>query len=244
MSCTRTEIVAQAQSWLGCKESDGSHKAIIDVYNSHIPKARGYTLKYTDAWCSGFVSACAIACGATDIIPTEVGCEKHTLLFKKMGIWVEDDSYVPAPGDIIFYNWGDSGSGDTIGSADHVGIVEQVAGNAITVIEGNYGNAVKRRTLKVNGRYIRGYGVPAYAAGETPVTVELPVLKKGDKGQSVKPLQRLLHSMEYPLGDNPIDGSFGPKTRSALMAYQKKKGLSQTGQTDAPTWRVLLEVAS
>ena len=53
-------IVAQAQTWLGCKESDGSHKKIIDVYNSHKPLARGYAVKYTDAWCATFVSACAI----------------------------------------------------------------------------------------------------------------------------------------------------------------------------------------
>lgn len=241
MSCTRSQIVTQAQSWIGCREADGSHRKIIDVYNSHTPKARGYTLKYTDAWCSGFVSACAIACGATDIIPTEVGCEKHTVLFKNMGIWVEEDSYVPTPGDIIFYNWDDSGKGDTTGSADHVGIVETVDGNDMTVIEGNYSNSVKRRTLQVDGRYIRGYGVPNYRA-ET--LVALPCLGKGAKGENVKPLQRLLHSMGYELGDNPIDGSFGPKTRCALLAYQKNKGLSQTGQTDTPTWQALLEVAS
>ena len=123
MGCTRTQIVAQAKSWLGCRESDGSHKKIIDVYNSHTPKARGYTLKYSDAWCSGFASACAIACNATDIIPTEVGCGYHILGFQKMGIWVEDDGYVPAPGDFIFYDWEDSGSGDNQGGANHVGIV-------------------------------------------------------------------------------------------------------------------------
>lgn len=162
MSCKRSEIVAQARKWAGLREVDGSFKVIIDTYNSHKPLARGYKLKYTDEWCSGFASAVAIACNATDIIPTEVGCGKHIDLFKKMGIWVEADSYVPRPADYIFYDWQDSGSGDNQGGADHVGIVEKVENGRITVIEGNYAGGVNRRVIKVDGKYIRGYGVPKY----------------------------------------------------------------------------------
>ncbi len=191
MSCTRNQIVSQAQSWLGCKESNGSHKKIIDVYNSHKPRARGYKLKYTDSWCSGFASACAIACNATDIIPTEVGCGKHIALFQKKGVWVENDAYIPLPGDYIFYDWDDSGKGDNKGGSDHVGIVEKVEDGKITVIEGNYSNRVKRRTLKVNGKYIRGFGVPKYdpeptevpdepKVEKTPAEPVAPAIKKGD----------------------------------------------------------------
>lgn len=157
-----SSVVKQAQAWVGCKEADGTHRQIIDVYNSHKPLARGYKVTYSDAWCSTFVSAVAIKLGYTDIIPTECGCEKHTVLFKNKGIWIEDENRVPNPGDIIFYDWNDNGVGDNQGSADHVGIVEKVSGNTITVIEGNYNNAVARRNLEVNGRYIRGYGVPKY----------------------------------------------------------------------------------
>ncbi len=162
MSCTRTQILSQARAWLGSKESDGSHKKIIDTYNAHIPRARGYILKYDDAWCSGFVSACAIACGATDIIPTEVGVGKHIELFKKLGIWVEADDYVPTPGDIIVYYWKDNGNGDCKSGASHIGFVEAVADGMQTVIEGNYSNSVKRRSIAVNGRYIRGFACPNY----------------------------------------------------------------------------------
>ena len=66
----RQSVVRIAQGWLGCKESNGSHKKIIDLYNSHKPLARGYPVKYTDAWCSTFASAVAIKAGLTDIIPT------------------------------------------------------------------------------------------------------------------------------------------------------------------------------
>ena len=170
----RAKVVSIAQSYIGCKESDGSHKKIIDLYNSHKPLARGYAVKYTDAWCSTFASAVAIAAGLTGIIPTECGCEKHIALFKALGSWQENDAYVPAPGDYIFYDWNDSGVGDCTGAADHVGIVEKVSGQTITVIEGNYSNAVKRRTLAVNGRYIRGYGVPKYGSGTASAAPAAP----------------------------------------------------------------------
>lgn len=100
-------------------------------------------------------------------------------LFQKLGEWDENDARVPKPGDIIFYDWQDSGSGDNAGTPDHVGIVEKVSGNTITVIEGNKSDAVGRRTIKVNGRYIRGYGIPKYekasqtaAAPVSGITVE------------------------------------------------------------------------
>lgn len=52
-------LIAQARSWIGCRESDGSHRKIIDIYNSHRPLARGYAVKYTDAWCAAFVEEVA-----------------------------------------------------------------------------------------------------------------------------------------------------------------------------------------
>lgn len=163
----RQKVVEIAKSYYGCKESDGSHRKIVDLYNSHKPLARGVALKYTDAWCAGFASAVAIQAGLTDIIPTEVGCGKFTELFKKIGRWVENDAYVPSAGDYIFYDWEDGANyqtADNTGAPDHVGIVCEVNGTTITVIEGNKNNAVGYRKLAVNGRYIRGYGVPDYAS--------------------------------------------------------------------------------
>lgn len=247
MSCTREKIVAQARSWIGCKESDGSHKKIIDVYNSHTPRARGYKLKYEDSWCAGFASACAIACGATDIIPTEVGCQKQIGLFQSKGIWVEDDAYVPQPGDYIFYDWQDTGAGDNKGNSDHVGIVEKVVDGVITVIEGNYSNSVKRRTLKVNGKYIRGYGVPKYdseapAKADAVCNVSLKELSDGSKGNAVKALQILLIGYGYSCGKCGVDGDFGGDTASAVKNYKKANGLTADSIVDHNTWAKLLGV--
>lgn len=174
-----SEVVKQAQAWLGCKESNGTHKPIIDVYNSHKPLARGYKVKYTDEWCATFVSAVAVKLGYTDIIPTECSCSKMIELLKKIDSWVEIDSVTPKAGWIIMYDWEDNGVGENQGMPNHVGIVEKVVGDTITVIEGNYNEAVKRRTLKVNGKYIRGYGSPKYDL-EQGVIEEPNVTKKPD----------------------------------------------------------------
>ena len=184
MSCTREQIVAQMQAWIGLKESNGSFKKIIDLYNSHTPRARGYKLKYTDHWCAGGLSAAFIACGAEDIFPLEVGCGKMRDKAKKMGIWVEADDYEPLPGDVIVYNWNAKKTGDTKTGASHVGLVESCKDGKIKTIECNYSKSVKRRTIKVNDYRIRGFITPKY--DET--TDVMPELDPGEvkKGDTVK----------------------------------------------------------
>lgn len=257
MSKYASKVVEQALAWLGKNEADGSHKEIIDVYNSHRPLARGYAVKYTDAWCATFVSAVAVKLGYTNIIPTECSCPKMIQLLKNIGAWVENDAYVPKGGDILFYDWEDSGIGDNQGGTDHVGIVEKVDGDNIIIIEGNYSNSVKRRSIKVNGRYIRGYGVPKYdtepvvskpvvdkpTATKTEVcTVEVKVLRKGASGENVKALQILLIGRGYSCGSYGADGSFGAATDKAVRAFQKDKGLSVDGICGPKTWNKLLGV--
>lgn len=169
MGTTVQKVLEVARSWIGRNEADGSHKYIIDLYNSVKPLPRGYAVKYTDHWCSTFVSAVAIKAGATDIIPRECGCEKQIELCKNLGIWIEDGNITPRAGDIIFYNWDDNTQPNT-GYADHVGIVESVGGYTITVIEGNMNERVGRRNIRVGHGNIRGYARPRYSnSGSAPV---------------------------------------------------------------------------
>lgn len=189
------EVIKQAQAWVGRCESNGTHRAIIDVYNSHSPLPRGYRVKYTDEWCATFVSAVAMRLGYTDIIPPECSCQRMIDGFKRIGVWAENENRTPKPGDIIFYDWQDNGKGDNSGWADHVGIVEKIVDNQITVIEGNYDGAVKRRKIAVNGRYIRGYGVIKYdsqTAAKSAETVAKEVIagKWGNGADRKKRLEK------------------------------------------------------
>ena len=159
----RLEVVQTAQSWLGAKEEDGSHEPIIDLYNSHKPLARGYAVTYEDAWCAAFDSAVAIRLELTDIIPTECGCSPQIELFRQMDSWMEDDAYVPLPGDLIYYHWDCKELGDCTAGADHVGIVVGTKGPFIKVIEGNKDDDVSYRITMVDAPSIRGYGIPDYA---------------------------------------------------------------------------------
>lgn len=162
---SRSEVVKLATSWIGKKEADGSYKEIIDIYNSFnggFP--RGIRMKYEWSWCACTWSALAVALGYTDIMPIEISCGELIKRSKAMGCWLENDWYVPSPGDAILYDWDDNGAGDNTGWPDHVGIVDYINASAgyMTVIEGNYGDAVKKRTISINGKYIRGFITPKY----------------------------------------------------------------------------------
>ena len=246
-------------SYMGYNEADGSHKSIINMYNSIQPLPIGYRVSYTDAWCAAYVSAMAWKCKLTDIVFPECGCDRMIELYKKAGRWQENDGYKPQPGDVVFYDWGDSGKGDNTGSSDHVGVVVSTSGLTNKVVEGNISNKVGYRNLIADGKYIRGYGLPDFAkvagaassALDGPVTeagntggeceVDLPVLKKGITGNSVKALQYLLIANGCSVGRDGADGDFGNNTYSAVVKYQGKKGLTKDGIVGLATWSALLK---
>lgn len=250
----REKVVATAKAWIGCNEADGSHRQIVDVYNSHRPLARGYALKYTDAWCAGFVSAVAIKLGLTDIMPTEVGVGNMIDLYRRLGRWKEQDSYVPSPADVIMYAWGDSGAGDCASGASHVGIVVSCDGKTITVIEGNKNNAVGYREIAVNGRYIRGFGLPDYASKatethtpapaekEATINMELRMLKKGMSGNDVRAAMLLMKDKGYyPDAIPATDKLFGPKMDAGVRKMQAEHNLGVDGIIGKNSWTYLLK---
>lgn len=179
MSFDRNKIIEVMNMWVGASTGSNMHKNILNIYNSFRPLPRGYKMKTSDAWCAATVSAAAIACGYTDIIPPECSCTKMIELLKAKGEWEENDAFVPNVGDIIFYYWEDTGIGDCNQRASHVGFVESCDGKYITAIEGNYNNAVRKRKIAVNGRFIRGFGVPKYDDNTTDTT-RYYVAKRGD----------------------------------------------------------------
>lgn len=172
---SRQAVVDLVESWVGKKEADGSYKSIIDIYNSFTGKfPRNTKMEYGWAWCACTWSALAIALKYTPIMPIEISCFYLIEQAKKMGVWEENDARIPKLGEAVLYDWDDNGAGDNTGNPEHVGTVTYVnaASGYFVVTEGNYGNAVKKRTVSINGRYIRGFIAPKYdsdAAQSHPV---------------------------------------------------------------------------
>ena len=160
----RQSVAAAAQSYLGIREADGSHKQLMERYNTQDPLPRGYAVTETDSWCAVFGTVIAMEQELTAIIPPECSCQQQISLFVGSGSWIETDWYLPKPGDYIFYDWDYATRKDSRGWSDHVGIVVRTVGPVIQVIEGNKDDAVAYRYLFLNDPTIRGYGVPDYGS--------------------------------------------------------------------------------
>ena len=199
----RAKVVSIAKKDLGARQYSERHAQIIRDFNK-IPDM-GTWMSTDYAWCAASVSAWGYRAGLGDIFYPSASCNQMIAKYKKHGRWQEKDGYVPDIGDVIMYDWDDSGRGDNKGEADHVGIVINVANGYMTVIEGNKHNAVGTRTLAVNGRYIRGFCLPDYAS-------------KADKALPVtdyaKSLQVALNTA-YDL-NLKVDGYVGPLTKQAI----------------------------
>ena len=196
-------------AWEGAVRGDAVHKSIVDAYNSYLPHPRGHKLAYSDDYCAAMVSAAAILCGLTEVIPIECSCGEQMRWYQARGQWIEDDAHAPQIGEQVFYCWSDRK--DCTGAPNHTGIVTACDGQKITVFEGNKGKEHKcaYRIIPVNWWYICGFGVPKYRADKT-------VLVRGDKGAAVGKLQELLNACGYALD---VDNSFGPATQRAWGEY-------------------------
>lgn len=155
---TSQKVADTINAWVGATKGSAKHLDILEVYNNYRPLARGYKVQVKDAYCATTVSAAYIRAGIAKYTGTECGVEKYTIVAKKLGIWVENDAHTPKIGDACVYDWQDNGVGDCTGAGDHIGIVTKVSAGSFVVTEGNMsGGKVGKRTMAINGRYIRGF---------------------------------------------------------------------------------------
>ncbi len=216
------------------------------------------------AWCDCYVDWCFItaygyenalrllcqpegSCGA--------GCTFSLGYFRNKGQFHTSN---PQPGDQIFF--GNSSE------STHTGIVEKVENGMVYTIEGNTSDQVARHSYSLSDGSILGYGRPAYdsvTAGngpatvaepatsgqkEIPVTVTLPLLKKGAVSNAVKNAQTLLIQHGYSCGGRIVaghespDGEFGPTTEKAVKDFQDLRRLEADGEIGQDTWTALLTV--
>jgi peptidoglycan hydrolase-like protein with peptidoglycan-binding domain len=67
-----------------------------------------------------------------------------------------------------------------------------------------------------------------------------PLVKQADRAFPVRPLQQLLRARDHSVA---VDGIFGPRTKSAVQAFQRSKGLAPDGIVGPRTWpRLVVQV--
>lgn len=197
----RRKVVDIAKKDLGAKEYSERHEAIIRDFN-RIPGMGG--MKDSWPWCAATVSVWGWRAGLTDIYYPSASCNAMIQKYIDHGRWVEDDAYIPKPGDLIMYDWQALTHGDCKGEADHVGLITGIGSGNIYVIEGNRKNAVDTRIIPFDWRYIRGFCVPDFAS----------VADGKIERDWTKALQEALN-VSYGLR-LAVDGSAGPLTRQAI----------------------------
>ncbi len=78
---------------------------------------------------------------------------------------------------------------------------------------------------------------PRPAAAAPAATGGTPTLRQGARGGAVTSLQQALARAGFSPGS--VDGSFGPKTGAAVIAFQRARGLSADGVVGPKTWGAL-----
>lgn len=107
-------------------------------------------------------------------------------------------------------------------------------------------------TAEIKEAGLNGFLKPGSAPKPAPedevmVLRNLPNLKNGDRGDTVKAMQILLKGYGCNLGNwgpkgDGIDGIFGNDTEKAVRDFQTGNGLTATGVCDPDTWGKLLGV--
>ncbi|MBW4670035.1 MAG: peptidoglycan-binding protein [Cyanomargarita calcarea GSE-NOS-MK-12-04C] len=71
-------------------------------------------------------------------------------------------------------------------------------------------------------------------------TIALPLIRRGDQGQTVKIAQKILIVNGY-LGNESYDANFGQKTEQAVKNYQNNHNLAADGVVGMKTWEELIK---
>lgn len=224
MAKTATDVLAVARRNLGITETPmGSNKTPYAAAAGH---ANGYP------WCATFLVACFRA------QKIKLGNESAYTpsLYNSMAKVARADV---KPGDLMFMYF------PSKGRIAHVGIVEAVFPSYVITIEGNTDEAGGRTGGKVM-RKKRAYKDlsftrPEYAPPPPPKPAPKrrpadPVLRVGNTGQKVLDIQRALNKAGHRVA---MDAQFGPLTKKAVQAFQKKKGLVADGVVGPATWHAL-----
>lgn len=155
----KEKFIDKAQSYVGCTGYD------ICV--------REIGFNYVDHWCAYFVSLVMKKLGYVGkyIVPNPpkdvIGGAGDIPRYSDgvYGTWFRKGEKTPQAGDLFFLRYEDYPSKDQY-FCDHVGLIKNISGNAITTIEGNVdginGNWARTSTCKNKTRYLNDYSMYAF----------------------------------------------------------------------------------
>lgn len=102
---------------------------------------------------------------------------------------------------------------------------------------------LETRVDTIESKQTEPTGVSSSQSGEETVLMEgTNISVSRTKGTRMKNIQRALQNAGYY--DGSIDGVKGPKTRSAIKAFQKANGLAADGVVGDKTWAALSKYLS
>lgn len=218
-----------AESQVGYHEGANNHTKYGDEMHALQPRNMDKNAPWCDAFVDWVIYKTCQRFGYGADMARKVLCgdfDDYTYasvsLYKKAGRWTQ----TPRRGDQIFF-----------GGSGHTGIVTSATGGIVNTIEGNKSDKVCKCSYGIHSPSIIGYGRPRYDLIGTvneSEEYEMPQIQRGSKGKAVMILQIIL-------GDLKVDGSFGPATQAATLAFQKKHGLEADGIVGPKTWKALID---
>lgn len=148
-----SKIIDIAKSYLGIDNS-GKEK-LINYYNTNcfplVDRDRRYKMRSNDEWCMMFCSVVGHKTGySKDNFPYEVSVYYAAQKAREQGLFTVDKTELRL-GDMVIYDWGYRGG------YNHVGFISEISDNYLEVIEGNYSNTVKIRTVKRSSKALQGF---------------------------------------------------------------------------------------
>ena len=194
---TAREIALQT-----AKSMRGQRDQVVTLYNTFIPRPRGYKAKFDDLKCAEFISDIFITHGEawTAIVPPECAAWRLYRNMEALDCTHWGNDHDPVPGDLVFF-----GVGSSVSHIDHVAIVDEVKDD--TIFFWDIRDVVDRRSYTPGAKssikkygYILAYAFPDYASvdGDEPEPAPAPhVFQVGDlvtvnpgakwyRGQSIK----------------------------------------------------------
>ena len=224
------KVINIAKKYVGvCEDPPNSNKVVFNTkfYGREVSGANY-------PWCCAFIW-CVFNEAGIDIKRT-ASCVMLGDWFKQEGKYHKDN---PQVGDIVFFKFPGSSRW-----TNHVGLVIEVNGNTLTTIEGNTssdnkgsqnnGGMVAIRTRKINSSVV-GFG--RVSDDKNNSAKNMPTLRLGSRGASVKTLQSILNEHGAHL---TVDGIFGNLTKLAVISFQGLNDLQKDGIVGRKTWEKLL----